>query len=140
MMHTAAEHQALQAAKPARKRTSHQGKKLRYEGTRMPCPMCRSSSEVRTSYFPNVNMRESFYQCTNVECGCCFVFTGEISRILNPGAIPDPKVTIPLSSHVRREMVRVVLDNAGEVQHQARFSKPETGDLFAGNPPPADTT
>jgi hypothetical protein len=29
-------------------------------------------------------------------------------------------------------MVRVVLDNAGEVAHEARFTTPVTGDLFAG--------
>ena len=113
-------------------RNRHQGRKLRYEGTRWPCPMCGAQCEIRTSYMPSRTMRESFYQCTNVECGCTFVTTGEISRLLNPGATPNPAVNIPLSAHVRREMVRVVLDNAGEAAHEARFTKPVTGDLFAG--------
>ena len=132
-MHTAAEQDALHAVQPERQRTSHQGKKLRYEGSRMPCPMCRATSEVRNSYFPNENMREVWYQCTNVECGCTFVFTGEISRILNPGATPNPKVNIPLSAHVRRDIVRVMLNNAGEAAHQTRFTPPVTGDMFAGD-------
>lgn len=132
MLHTNAEHEALLAAKPERQRTSHQGRKLRYEGTRWPCPHCMASSEIRTSYMVSATMRESFYQCTNVECGACFVVTAEATRQLNVGATPNPAVTIPLSSHVRRDMVRVVLDNAGEVAHEARFTTPVTGDLFAG--------
>ena len=131
MLHTHAEHNALQQAQAGRKRSSKQGRKLRYEQSRMACPMCGVSSEVRHSCFPSGSMREFFYQCTNVECGCCFVFTGEISRILNPGSMPNPKVTIPLSTHVRRSMVRVMLDNAGEAAHQVLFSTPVTGDLFA---------
>ena len=131
MLHTNAEHEALRKAQAERQRSKHQGRKLRYEGTRMACPMCRASSEIRTSYMPSETMRETFYQCTNVECGCMFVFTGEITRLLNPGATPNPKVNIPLSTHVRRDMVRVVLDNTSEADHEARYTTPVTGDLFA---------
>lgn len=137
MLHTTAELEALLAAKPERKRASHQGRKLRYEGTRTACPMCDASSEIRTSQAITKTMRESTYQCTNVECGCTFVVVSEINRLLNPGGTPNPKVNIPLSSHVRREMVRVMLDNAGEAEHQARYTLPVTGDLFAGG---ADTS
>ncbi|GKS93211.1 ogr/Delta-like zinc finger family protein [Acidovorax sp. SUPP2825] len=140
MMHTDAEHQALHAAQPARSRTSHQGKRLRYEGTRMACPMCDAQSEIRTSAAVTKTMRETIYQCTNVECGCTFVFTGEISRLLNPGATPNPAVSIPLSNHVRRDLMRVVLDNAGQAEHQARYTAPVTGDLFAGAAPVPNTT
>lgn len=140
MMHTAAEHHALQAAKPARKRTRHTGEKMRYEGTRMACPHCGAESVIRSGNVMSKTMREAFYACSNVECGHTFVAVTEVQRTLSPSAIPDPTVNIPLSSHVRRDMVRVVLDNAGVAQHQARFSKPETGDLFAGNTPPANTT
>ena len=132
MMSTKAEVQALAAAKPPRPRTSHQGRQLRYEGTRWACPHCRASSEIRTSRMVSNTMRESIYACTNVECGACFVVTAEATRQLNVGATPNPKVTVPLSSHVRRDMVRVVLDNAGEAAHEARFTTPVTGDLFAG--------
>ena len=34
---------------------------------------------------------------------------------------------------VRRDMVRVVLDNASEASYQARYTAPATGDLFAGD-------
>ncbi|ADU99007.1 ogr/Delta-like zinc finger family protein [Alicycliphilus denitrificans] len=137
MLHSTAEHEALQAAKAERARTRHTGRKLRYEGTRMACPMCAAQCEIRTSLMVSKTMRETAYQCTNVECGCTFVVGAEILRLLNPGATPDPKVNIPLSTHVRRDMVRVVLDNASEAEHTARFTTPVTGDLFAGG---ADTS
>ena len=132
MLHTNAEHEALLAAKPERQRTSHQGRKLRYEGTRFPCPHCKASSEIRTSRMVSATMRESIYQCTNVECGHTFIVDAEASRTLSPSATPDPTVNMPLSAHVRRDMVRVVLDNASEADYQARFTPPVTGDLFAG--------
>lgn len=134
MMHTKAEREALLAAEPVgqRPRTSHQGRKLRYEGTRFPCPHCKASSEIRTSRMVSATMRESIYQCTNVECGHTFIVDAEASRTLSPSATPDPTVNMPLSAHVRRDMVRVVLDNASEADYQARFTPPVTGDLFAG--------
>ncbi|RYH42948.1 MAG: transcriptional regulator, partial [Alcaligenaceae bacterium] len=61
MLHTTAEQEALQQAQAARKHSKHQGRKLRYEGTRMACPMCKASSEIRTSYMPSETMRETFY-------------------------------------------------------------------------------
>ncbi len=140
VMHTTAEIDALLAAKPRRDRTSHQGRKLRYEGTRMACPMCDAQSEIRTSWLVSKTMRETAYQCTNVECGATFVVGSEILRMLNLGGVPNLKVNIPISSHVRREVMRVVLDNAGVAQHQARFTQPETGDLFASSDNPTDTT
>lgn len=133
MLHTNAEHEALLAAKPERQRTSHQGRKLRYEGTRFPCPHCKASSEIRTSRMVSATMRESIYQCTNVECGHTFIVDAEASRTLSPSATPDPTVNIPLSTHVRRDMVRVVLDNASEADYRARYTTPVTGDLFAGD-------
>lgn len=133
MMHSTCEQQALQAAQPAPERASKQGRRMRYEGTRTACPMCDASSEIRTSQAITKTMRESTYQCTNVECGCTFVVVAEINRLLNPGATPNPKVNIPISSHVRRDMLRVLLDNAREAAHDARYTLPVTGDLFAAD-------
>lgn len=135
MLHTQTEHEALQAAQPVqpvRERQSHLGKRMRYEGTRFPCEHCGASSEIRTSRMVSRSMRESIYACTNVECGYIFVVLSETVRGLSPSATPDPSVRTPLSSHIRRDMVRMVLDNAGESEHQARYTAPVTGDLFAG--------
>ena len=133
MLTTSAELRALSAAaQPARERTSHQGRKLRMEGTRMVCAHCRAQAEIRTSEVLTVTMRETTYQCTNVECGHTFVVASEVVRTLCPSATPDPTVNIPISSHVRRDMVRMQLDHAGEAAHVPRFTLPVTGDLFAG--------
>lgn len=137
MMHTEAERRALLDAQPARQQRRHQGKKLRYEGTRMPCMHCKAQAEIRTSRMVTESMRESTYVCTNVECGHTFVAITEAVRTLVPSATPDPAVNLPLSNHVRRDLMRVVLDNAGQAEHQARFTAPITGDLFAGG---ADTS
>jgi len=137
MSNSQTEREALQAAKPGRQRTSQQGRRLRYEGTRFQCPHCKASSEIRTGRMVSDTMREAIYACTNVECGHTFVVLSEVARTLSPSATPDPTVNLPLSTHVRRDMVRVVLDNAGESEHQARYTLPVTGDLFAGG---ADTS
>lgn len=141
MLHSPAEHRALQAVQAPRQHAKHQGRKLRYEGTRWACPMCEAQCEIRTSQTLTKTMRETMYQCTNVECGCTFVVSAEIGRLLNIGATPNLAVSIPLSTHVRRDMLRAVLDNAGESEHQARYTLPVTGDLFAdGGKAGADNT
>lgn len=137
MIHTDVEHRALRAAQPARQQRRHLGKKLRNEGTRMPCLHCKAQAEIRTSRMLSDSMRESTYQCTNVECGHTFVAVTEVVRTLVPSATPDPSVTLPLSTHVRRGLMRAVLDNADEAPHQPINAAPFTGDLFAGG---ADTS
>lgn len=137
MMSTKAEVQALAQARPPRPRTSHQGRRLRHEGTRWQCPHCKVSSEIRTSRMVSDTMRESIYACTNPECGHTFVVMAEVARTLSPSAVPDPTVNIPLSTHVRRDLVRVVLDLASEAPHEPRYTAPATGDLFARAAPPA---
>ena len=119
------------------------GKKVRAEGTRMACPHCEFDSVIRTSWVMTKLMRETTYQCTNPECGHTFIALTEIVRTLSPSATPDPQVNIPLSSHVRRDVMRTVLDHADTAAHTAVYTKPVTGDLFAGapnaphQPPPA---
>lgn len=119
---------------PARQRTSHQGRRLRFEGTRWACPHCRASSEIRTSRMLTATLRESIYACTNVECGHTYVVMAEVARTLSPSATPDPRVVLPLSSHVQRAMLRAVLDCADEQAHEALFTPARTPDLFASAP------
>lgn len=135
-MHTAAEHEALLAAKPERQRTSHLGKKLRFEGTRFPCPHCEATSEIRTARMLGATLRESIYACTNPECGHTFVVRASADYTLSPSATPNPRVNMPLSTHVRRGLVRAVLDCAHEEEHDTQFTPARTPDLFEGG---ADT-
>ncbi len=71
----------------------------------------------------------------DAECGHTFVANTEVVRTLSPSATPDPTVNIPLSTHVQRDMVRIVLDHAAESAHQPQYTAPTTGDLFAGSQP-----
>lgn len=114
---------------------SKKGRKLRAEGTRMACPHCKADSVIRTSWVMTALMRETTYACSNPECGHTFIALTEIVRTLSPSATPDPAINLPLSSHIRRDVMRVVLDNADEAAHQPRFAQPTTGDLFATAPP-----
>lgn len=116
--------------------TFPRGKKMRSEGTRWPCPQCGCLCGIRNSQMLSRTMRETNYICENPECACSFVVNAQVDRLLNPGGTPDPSLNIPLSSHIRRDVLRVVLEHADEAAHKPQFTKPVTGDLFAGIAPP----
>lgn len=103
---------------------------------RLPCVHCGQSSVIRTSTQVTRLTREYVFCCTNPECGHTFVALMEVVRTLSPSATPDPSVSLPLSAHVRRDLVRAQLDNAAQAEHKTCFTRPVTGDLFQGLPPP----
>ncbi len=105
------------------------------ESTRLQCPHCGHPALVRSSSKITVLTKESLHYCTNPECGHTFVALTEIVRTLSPSATPDPSVHLPLSSHVRRDLVRAQLEHASQAAHQTQFTQPVTGDLFTGEPP-----
>lgn len=102
----------------------------------MACPHCEAEAAIRTSRMVSDTMRELIYACSNTECGHTFLAVTEIRYTLSPSAIPNPKVLLPLSTHVRRDMVKAVMDSAGHSHHNAQYTPPATGDLFAGTTPP----
>lgn len=105
--------------------------KLRAERQRLDCPHCEWPCLVRTSVRLSNLTRETMYACVNVECGHTFVALTEIVRTLSPSATPNPSVNLPISSHVRREVLRAQMDHAQTAVHATLFTKPVTGDLFA---------
>lgn len=107
------------------------------EKHRLPCPHCEQPAVIRTSVQMSRVTREYMYCCTNPECGHTFVALTEVVRTLSPSATPDPSVTLPISTHVRRDMLRAQLDNAAQAEHRTSFTRPVTGDLFNTAPPPA---
>ncbi|WP_413528282.1 ogr/Delta-like zinc finger family protein [Rahnella inusitata] len=38
----------------------------------MRCPLCSSVSHIRTSRYITEQTKESYYQCTRLECSCAF--------------------------------------------------------------------
>ena len=107
------------------------------EKHRLPCPHCEQPAVIRTSVQMSRLMREYMFCCTNPECGHTFVAITEVVRTLSPSATPDPSVNLPLSTHVRRDLLRVQLDNAAPAEHNVRFTRPVTLDLFGATPMPA---
>ena len=69
---------------------------------RMRCPHCKSFSRATTSREVSSITRESFFACTNTECGHTFVAYTEIHHTLSPAARPDPNVRLPLSAAIKR--------------------------------------
>lgn len=105
---------------------------------RLDCPHCEWPCVIRTSTKLSALTRESMYACTNVECGHTFVGLTEIVRTLSPSATPNPAINLPLSTHVRRELLRTQLDHARAAEHQPQFTQPTSGELFpaVGSDPP----
>ena len=101
------------------------------EAMRLRCPHCDSPCVIRSSEHMSVLTRQSFYCCVNAECGHTFVALTEIVRTLSPSATPNPSVNLPLSSHVRRDLLQATLQNAGVAPHCTRSTKAVNGDLFA---------
>lgn len=72
---------------------------------KMRCPHCKTWATVRGSHEVSNLTRESYFACGNTACGHTFAALTEINRTVSPSAIPDPKVRLPLSSHVRRRVL-----------------------------------
>ncbi len=126
------------AAVPMQEDKAAHTTELPSERTRLECPHCERPSIIRSSRRMTKLTREIAYCCINPECGHTFVALTEIVRTLSPSATPDPSVHLPLSSHVRRDLVRAQMDYAQQSEHKPQFSRPVTGDLFASGALPAD--
>jgi len=70
------------------------------------CPHCRSLSIARSSRELSVTMKEIYYQCMNPECSHSYVVTHEVTRTLSPSAMPDPSVSLPISTHTRDRVMK----------------------------------
>lgn len=72
---------------------------------KMRCPHCESSATIRNSREISNLTRESYLVCNNPACGHVFAAITEINRTVSPSAIPNPKVRLPLSVHLRRRVL-----------------------------------
>ena len=105
------------------------------EYNRLNCPHCSSPAVIRTSVQISVLTREMTYCCTNAECGHTFNALTEIVRTLSPSATPNPSINLPLSTHVRRDLMRATLDHAQHSDYAPRNTRPVNRDLFEARPP-----
>lgn len=64
---------------------------------RTTCPHCGAPAHTRTSRAMSEITRESYMQCTNVECAHTWVTHTSAVRTIAPSMTPNPKVFIPMS-------------------------------------------
>lgn len=72
---------------------------------KMPCPMCKSKTKFHSCAQVGRFVWEYIYCCSNPYCGCTFVVSGTILRVLRPPKAPNPDVNLPVSTRAakRRE-------------------------------------
>lgn len=114
-----------------------EGPRLKSEFHRIACPHCESPATIRRSNQVTNLTREYAFACTNFECGHTFSATMEITRTLSPSATPNPTVRLPLSTHVRRDLMREQLACAQPSDYRTTQTAPSTLELF-GTSPSAD--
>lgn len=112
-----------------------EGPRLKSEFHRIACPHCESPATIRRSNQVTNLTREYAFACTNFECGHTFSATMEITRTLSPSATPNPTVRLPLSTHVRRDLMREQLACAQPSDYRTTQTAPVTLELFATSPP-----
>lgn len=59
------------------------------------CPDCGATAYTRTSRMMSILTRETYYQCSNLECGATFKSYEQIAGRLSPSAKPNPYVHLP---------------------------------------------
>ncbi|MFD0726982.1 ogr/Delta-like zinc finger family protein [Lysobacter brunescens] len=77
---------------------------------RMTCPHCEAPARVRDSREQSTLVRALIFQCTNWECGHVFAALLSVERTISPSAIPKPDVVLPLSQHIRSDVLLRQLD------------------------------
>jgi len=75
------------------------------------CPHCQTRSIAISSREMSKTLREVTYRCTNELCGHTYVANLEVVRTLTVSSIPAPDVHLPLSPHVRREQLLLLLED-----------------------------
>jgi len=63
----------------------------------LPCPHCKSPVRAAKSRPVTPLYKEISYQCTNIECGHCFVAALEVLRTTTLSAMPSAEVQIRIS-------------------------------------------
>ena len=101
---------------------------------RMMCPHCKQNVYTRSSGQLTTTSRETIFYCRNYECGHVFSAVTEINRTISPSATPDPTVVLPMSSHIKRDLLQQQLQSMPTADYKPRNSGFETGDLFAAMP------
>jgi len=61
------------------------------------CPHCQAKAIVSSSRSLSLISRETYFQCTNIECGHTWASITTAVRSIVPSRTPNPDVHIPIS-------------------------------------------
>ncbi len=87
---------------------------------KMPCPMCQSKTKLHSGAQVDRYVWEHIFYCWNPYCGCTFIVRSEVRRILRQSKIPDPTVTIPVSTRAAKRQ-----ENKAKREAAAAASEPD---------------
>ena len=96
---------------------------------RLRCPHCGEFGSIRSSEQITECTSYQYCQCSNVECGHTWRTTSTAEVTLSPSAIPNSRVNLPLSTHVRGALLTEQLSKP-RVSYTPVV--PQQGDIFEG--------
>jgi len=93
------------------------------------CPHCAQRGLIRSSKQVTGQHRDMYYQCSNVACGHTWRASLAYDYGIVPSAIPDPRVTLPLRTMTRQEVLEALRprDAAQPGLFEACIDPPLTG-------------
>ncbi|SFO51316.1 Ogr/Delta-like zinc finger [Variovorax sp. OK605] len=105
---------------------------------RLRCPHCDTLGTITTTKALSATVSQHYVICSNHECGHTWRATTEADMTISPSATPDPAVSLPLSSHMRRDVIAHQIRSGATAEYTPLKTPPTTRDLFqpadAGGP------
>lgn len=97
---------------------------------RLRCPHCKSLGTICTTRVFSSTVSQHYVICNNHECGHTWRATTEADMTLSPSATPDTAVSLPLSSHMRRDVIALQIRSGATAAYTPTKTPPTTLDLF----------
>jgi Ogr/Delta-like zinc finger len=104
---------------------------------KLRCSHCRSLGTIKTAQALSSTVTRHYVACSNLECGHTWRATTEADLTISPSATPDPSVLLPISSHMRRDLVGAQMRTNNVLEHVPLFTPSSTRDLFDSPPGPS---
>lgn len=98
---------------------------------RLRCPHCQRLGTIRSSVALSPTITHHYLACSNYECGHTWRASTEADLTLSPSATPDPTVSLPLSTHIRRDVLSHQIRACATREHKPLHTPPVTRDLFS---------
>jgi Ogr/Delta-like zinc finger len=96
---------------------------------RLRCPHCGEFGTIRSSEQMTECVSNQYVQCGNLECGHTWRATTTAEVTLSPSAIPNSRVNLPLSTHVKSALLT---EQLGRPKFDYQPTGALQGDIFEG--------